>query len=466
MMRLPPNKAGQRRVKLGLMSSRSGGIGAALWVGAAFFCAPAKIWAQPLADRAPISGNVVDETGRAVSSAVLTLRRQEDDGPSAFWGGEARADASGQFRVPNAQEGRYYVSVEAPGYAPLANFALNWRAGSSPLQLSLLRLTRAVIQVLRADGTPLLNSPVWIRLRMPELDSNAKFNLVRATTNAQGEAVVPDVVPATYNLVVVSGEGIALQRDVPIKWQEMGARLAVPLKAGAALLIKASDAKGHTLGGATLVLSPRSPEESGRLGGQGAGLGENWAFNAAANSPGAIVTRDGDGTLELRHLPVGRFTARLSLPGYGTLSREIETEEGQSADWKAEFPTHRAATLVLDVRGADGKPAANSLIALRLLPLSADGTFAPASPLESADDIEANGPPGLPFFVSGPGGRGGRTDENGQLKLFPLKAGRYRVFASRPKPDDWLRFPVAREGAPLDLDVALDQPNRAAVQVP
>lgn len=448
------------------MSSRSSWIRAALCVGAALFLAPSTLWAQPLADRAPISGTVVDETGHAVPSAVLTVRRQEDEGPSAFWGGEARADANGQFRVPTAQEGRYYVSVEAPGYAPLANLPLNWRTSSSPLQLSLSRLTRVVVQVSRADGTPLLNSPVWIRLRRPELDSNSNFNLVRATTDAGGEAVVPDVVPAAYDLVVVSSEGIALQRDVPIKWQETGARLAVPLKAGAAFQIKASDAQGQSLGGATLVLSPRSPEEAERLGGQGAGLGENWALNTSANSPRAIVTRDGDGTLALRHLPVGRFTARLSLPGYGTVSRELDTEEGQTADWKAEFPTHRAATLVLDVRGADGKPVANSLVALRLLPLSADGTFAPASPFDGAGDIDANGSPGLPFFVSGPGGRVGRTDENGQLQLFPLKEGRYRVFASRPSPDDWLRSPLAREGAPLDLNVALDQPNKATVQVP
>lgn len=447
------------------MSSRSGWIKAALCVSAALLEVGAAR-AQPLADRAPISGTVVDETGRAVPLAVLTLRRQEDDGPGAFWGTEARAGTNGQFRVPNAQEGRYFVSVEAPGYAPLSNLALNWRAGLSPLRLSLSRLTRVVLRVSRADGTPLSNSPVWIRLRMPDSNPNSQVNAVRATTDAHGEAGVPEVVPATYNLLVVSSEGIGLERAVPLAWNGAGARLDVRLKTGATLKIKADDAQGQNLGGASLVLFPRSPEEAVRLGGEGASPGENWALNAAANSPRSIVTRDGDGTLELPGLPAGLFTARLSLPGYGTVTRDIETGNGQTVEWKADFPTHRAATLVLDVRDAGGKPLADSLVALRLLPLSPDGSFAPGSPFEGTADLEGGGLPGLPFFVSGPGGRLGRTDAQSQLTLFPLKEGRYRVFASRPLPGDWLRFPTAREGAPLDIQVTLDQPNKATVQVP
>lgn len=449
-----------------LMSSRSGWIKATLCASAALFGTGFKVGAQPLADRAPISGAVVDETGHPVASAVLTLRRQEDNGPSAFWGTEARANTDGQFRVSGAQEGRYFVSVEAPGYAPLSNLPLNWRAGLSPLRLSLSRLTRVVLLVSRADGTPLSNAPLWVRLRMPESNPNSQMSVVRATTDAQGEAVVPAVVPATYNLLVVSSEGIGLERDVPVAWNGAGARLGVRLKTGATFKIKADDAQGQSLGGASLSLLPRSSEEAARLGGAGASAGENWALNAAANSPRSIVTLDGDGTLELPNLPAGLFTARLSLPGYGAITRDIETGNGQTVEWTADFPTHRAATLVLDVRDADGRPVVDSLVALRLLPLAADGSFAPSSPFEGTTDLDGNGLPGLPFFVSGPGGRIGRTDAQSQLTLFPLKEGRYRVFASRPMPGDWLRFPVAREGAPLDIQVTLDQPNKATVQVP
>lgn len=431
-------------------------MGAALCLGAGV------CWAQPLADRAPIRGNVVDETGKPVASAVVTVRRQEDSGPSAFWGSEARADAGGRFGFPGAQEGRYFLNVEAPGYAPLANFALNWKANASPLRLELSRLTRAVLHVSRADGTPLSNAPLWIRLRTFAGDTSS----TRTSTDASGDAVVPDLAPATYNVFVVAAQGSASLRAAPVVWREGGTRLDVRLSSGASLKITARDAQNQPLGGASLFLFPSSPEEAAKLGGAGADAGENWALLAAANAPQLLVTRDGEGALELHGVPQGRFIAQLSLPGYGPVTREIETQDGQTIEWNAAFPNRRAATLSLLVRGADGKPFANSLVTLRLLPLADDGSFAPDSPFGGALMPDPGGAPDLPFFPSGPGGRVGRTDADGKLRLFPLKAGRYRVFASRPAPDDWLRVPVAREGIPVDVTVALDQTNAAPVQVP
>lgn len=426
-------------------------------------CASAAMgWAQPLADRAPLGGTIADETGKPVASAVLTVRRQEDSGPSAFWGGEARADAQGQFSWPTAQQGRYFLSIEAPGYAPLSNMPLNWKAGSAPLRLSLSRLTSAVLRIARADGTPLVNSPVWIRARALGIDTSN----TRATTDAQGEVVVPRMAPGTYSFFVASGSGSGSVLAAPIKWQEGGTRLGVPLSSGATLRIKAHDDQDHDLGGAALVLLPRSPEEAARLGGEGGDAGENWALLVAANAPQALVTRDGGGMLELKGVPAGHFTARLSLPGYGSITREVEAREGEAVEWYARFPSRRAATLTVSVRDGAGKIVPNALVALRLLPLAPDGTFAPESPFGGDLFPDPNGAPELPFFTNGPGGRVGQTDEKGNLALFPLKAGRYRVFVSRPAPEDWLRFPIAREGGPLDINVSLDGTNTAIVQVP
>jgi len=74
----------------------------------------------------------------------------------------------------------------------------------------------------------------------------------------------------------------------------------------------------------------------------------------------------------------------------------------------------------------------------------------------------------LPFVSSGgaPGARVGRTDASGNFSLFPLREGKYRVFASRPSGEAWLRAPVAPEGMPADVTVSLSGPNSGQVQVP
>jgi len=427
----------------------------------------APLWAQPLADRAPLRGIVVDESGALVSSAVLTVRRQDDSGPASFWGGEARSDDKGNFAFMNAQEGRYYLSVEAPNHAPLQNFPFAWNARSSALRLTVRRLTRLTLHISTPDGKALANAPVWIRTRTVD----AGPTTTRTSTDGNGDAQMPDLAPATYSLVVVAQNGVGVLAAAPVQWALNGARLKVPLTRGGSIRIHALDADGKSLGGASLILFPRSPEDASALGGQNADAGENWALLSAANAPQALVTRDSDGTLELRGIPAGHFSARLSLPGYGAPTRDFDALDGQTLDWDVSLPARRAASLTLSVKDGAGGSVRDSLVALRLLPLAADGTFAPDSPFADAVPFPPaiqNAPPDLPFYMSGPGGRVARTDSDGQITLFPLKAGRYRVFASRPTPDAWIRAPVAAEGAPLDVEVSLAPKGSKAseIQVP
>jgi len=427
----------------------------------------APLWAQPLADRAPLRGIVVDESGALVSSAVLTVRRQEDNGPASFWGGEARSDDKGNFSFPKAQEGRYYLSVEAPNHAPLQNFPFVWNAQSPALRLTVRRLTRLTLHLTMPDGKALANAPVWIRTRAVD----ASPTTTRTSTDANGDAQIPDLAPATYSLVVVAQNGVGVLPSAPVTWAPNGARLEVPLFKGGSIRIHVLDADGKALGGASLILFPRSPEDASALGGQNADAGENWALVAAANAPQALVTRDGDGVLELSGIPAGHFSARLSLPGYGAPTRDFDALDGQTLDWEVPLPARRAASLTLSVKDGAGGSVRDSLVALRLLPLAADGTFAPDSPFGDTAPFPGatqNAPPDLPFYTSGPGGRVARTDSNGQITLYPLKAGHYRVFASRPTPDSRLRAPVAAEGAPLDVEVTLspDGSKMAKIQVP
>lgn len=414
--------------------------------------------AQPLPDRAPIKGVVVDEAGRPIASAVLTVRRQDDTTPTAFWGAEARADEGGRFLFPEAEEGRYFVNVDAPGFAPLANFALDWHVASPLARLQLLRLGQLTLRLLSTDGKPLSQSPVWVRLR----DDNSQ-SPTRATTNGAGEVVIPNVAPSSYSLVVVAQSGIATQSAFSFNSMQ-SAPLEAHLRQGGALRIKATDSQGTPLGGASLIVFAQSPEEATLLGGTGADPGENWALLAAANAPQALVSHDGEGTLKLDHLPAGRFSARLSVPGYGTQTRDFTFEDGNVTEWSATFPVRPAGTLSLQVRDGRGQVVANSLVALRLLPLAQNGTFADGS-MQVPDPNE---PPDLPFASPGSGSRVAMTDATGQISLFPVRAGRYRIFASRPTNDAWLRASVAPEGLPSDVVVSLEPSgvNKGEVQVP
>ncbi|RYG54940.1 carboxypeptidase regulatory-like domain-containing protein, partial [bacterium] len=248
---------------------------------------PLASYAQPLPDRAPIKGVVVDEAGRPVPSAVLTVRHQLDTAPTAFWGGEVRADASGRFTFLEAEEGSYSLTVDAPQFAPIANFAFDWKAKSAPLRLQLARLGQLTLRILSPDGKPLVQSPVWVRLR----DENSQTP-ARALTNSNGELVIPNVAPSSYSLIVVAQNGISTQGVLSYK-SNQSSPIETRLHAGGTLLIKATDAQGKPLGGASLVVFAQAPDDAVRLAGANADPGENWALAASASAPQALVSRDG-----------------------------------------------------------------------------------------------------------------------------------------------------------------------------
>lgn len=421
-----------------------------------FTAFPLVSYAQPLPDRAPIKGTVVDEAGRPVTSAVLTVRRQNDMTPTAFWGAEARVDESGRFVIPEAEEGSYFFNVDAPGFASIATMAFDWTAKSQPVRLQLSRLSRLTLRILTSEGKPLVQAPVWIRLR----DQNNQTP-VRAVTNLSGEVVVPNIAPSSYSLIVVAQNGSAVQGAFAFNSAQK-APIEARLREGATLRISAKDADGMPVGGASLYMFAQTPEEATRLAGDGGDPGENWALVAAANAPQALVSRDADGTLELKHIPAGKFSARLTLPGFGLQTREFSLADGQIAEWKADFPARRSAKLSLLVRDAGGQPVANAPVALRLLPLAQNGTFDEG--MNVMGDLPG-GPDGN-IASSGMGARIAMTDESGRVNLFPLMAGNYRIFASRWTENGWLRAPVAPEGSPSDVVVSLTGSNTGVVQVP
>ena len=384
--------------------------------------------AQPLPDRAPLSGVALDSKGRPLGGALLTLRRKNDGGSFAFWGGTALADADGKWSFPDAEEGDYFLNVEAPGFAPLQNREVNWKTGAPPLQIRLARLMDVTLQLRAPDGAPVADALVYARLK--PADANAQIQRT-ALSDGAGNFVLSGVTPGTYALYVRAPQSYATPDAVVVGDENAPVNLRVALQKAGALRVVVSDDKGRALGGAALTLSAESPAINGDLG-------EDFGLLASGGDRNALVSRDGDGTIEVGGLPPGIYTPRLYLPGYAPVSlASIAIKAGATSELEVKLPARQTPTLTLDVRTLGDKPYTAGEVKLRILPLADNGSLG-----GGADD--------LPFFPGGPGGRRAVPDANGRVVLFPVKAGRYRIFAQShaPVPDR-----NTADAAPVDVTI-------------
>jgi hypothetical protein len=406
--------------------------------------------AQPLPEKRVISGRITGADGKGVAKATVTIQRENDIGSFAFWGAQTATDANGNFSFPEAEDGSYFISVEAESYAPSQNRPLRVDDNSSVYNARIERLANLNMRLLKADGTPL--SKARVTLRLGRADAPGGVNLLRRQTDAQGTLQIPNQVPGAYSLdVVAAGEGYATLRDLTVR-AEATQPTEIKLQRGGSLKVTARDANEATkyLGGATLSLSAAldsSPDErrTGRLSGRIVpNLQSLYTYSADGSS---AVTRDGDGVLELGDLPPGRYRAKLVLPSYApSETREVEITTGQSS--AAEFalvPQSRASSLKVKMLDKDGKPLPNRDWTLQLRSLG-------------------NAPGAIGEVPGGPGGeigieagafgvlpRRARTDDKGEITLFPLRAGRWRVAAFSTREDD-RRSAVTQGVATVDED--------------
>lgn len=398
--------------------------------------------AQPLPDRAPLSGLALDSAGKPLPGALITLRRQETTGAFAFWGAVALSDARGAWRFAQAEVGRYYLSAEAPGYAPLSNRIVEWKTGAAPLRLRFERLVTLRLKILAPDGSPVIKAPLWLRLRG---QGNAGQVTRRAASDQNGSAEFGELLPSNYALFLAAPGGFAIQNGLALSSDKT---LDLNLQRGGTLSISAIQAgeNARALGGAVLNLMPENSVEATRALGSSADWNENVALLAARGDQTALISRDGDGQIEIADLPPGRYSARLRLPGYEAASQIIQIEAGQTTPLQFVLTPGAAANvaaLKLDLRfkdaGGNQKSAPAQEWSLRVLPIDFNGVLAPEAREEGA-------------FL--PGGsniaRRALSDSNGQIALFPLKVGRYRIFVAPRTPPGAENPP---EAASLDVDV-------------
>ena len=384
--------------------------------------------AQPLPDRAPLAGAALDAKGLPVAGAFLTLRRKNDNGSFAFWGGTALTDAAGKWSFPDAEEGDYLLNVEAPGFAPIQNREVSGKADALPLQIRLVRLVDLTLQLRAPNGLPLANTSVFARLK-PAGEGDPIQRA--AVADGAGNLVVAGVIPGTYALYLRAPGSYAQIPLVIVGQDGAPVSLAVPLQKAGALRAILTDDRNRALGGATLTLTPNIAS--------GGDVGEDFALLSSGGDRNALVTRDGDGTLDLDGLPPGLYTPRFFLPGYAPVSpSSVQIVAGQTAELKVQLPARETPTLTLDLRTQADKPYTAGEVTLRILPLANNGAL-------GGDDGA-----GLPFFPGGPGGRRAVPDQNGRVTLFPVKIGRYRIFTQPRVQSPDQNVPDA---APVDVTI-------------
>ena len=403
--------------------------------------APRPAQGQPLPDRAPLSGVLLNAKGEPVAGAQLSLRRVNSDLAVAFWGATAASDDAGQFVFPDAEIGDYYLTAEAPGYATIVGRLVEWRTGAPPVRLTMERLVELELQLSAPDGSPVAQAPVFARLRPADINDQTAQT---ALSDDEGRLRITNVKPGTYALYLRAPAGFATLQNLEIS---DGANAPRPLRLqeAGALRVQVADSLGRALGGATLSLAPATIEEARRLGGDFDGPGDDYALLAAGNNRSLMVSRDGDGSIELDGLPPGRYAPRLFLPGYNFEDLPpVTIQAGAPTELRAQAPSRRARTLTLQLRTPDDRPYTAGEIALRILPIAANGQMG-GDPPPNPDDADE-----LPFFPSGPGGRRALPDAQGVAELFPVKAGRYRIFAAPRRDDPNQKAP---EATPVDVTI-------------
>ncbi len=386
--------------------------------------------AQPLPERVPLVGKITTTSGSPIGGALVTVRRQDTEivGTAAFWGGPIRTGADGTFSFPEAEEGTYYLVMDAAGYAP-HQWTLQWTPEALPYQVKLLKLTPLPLRVTKPNGTPAAGAKIQLHLRN-ETSGRPLFPAIIA--NGEGKIIVPDLVPANYWLhAVVSGKGYAILPSVEVK-ENNPVQVDVPLREGGRVRALAQNEDGKPVGGAALGLSEALPNDAAARTTGAINPGNDGAIYLYTQDRASLLTRDGDGAMELADVAPGRYQARLFLPGEPSpASQTIEVKAGETVEVTAKFALRKTtATLEITVQTAAGQPAANQEFVVRLQPL-VNGQPVPLG--EAGPPMPPEAPPSIMNLFQGVLLRRVRTDADGKAMLFPLRPGAWRVTLADPE---------------------------------
>lgn len=381
---------------------------------------PKGAGAQPRPDQLTLAGRVLNAAGQPVAGAAIVVRRADEFGPYAFWGGQVKSDLQGEFSFMDAEAGTYYISAEAGTYAPQFNLTYTLMPGAKPLSIVMQLMGALKLRLVKAPGQPLAGTEATVRLRG---QGPAGQRFYQLTTDAEGMLNFKELLPSSYLVhVIVPGVGYGVLPDLVVKSGEAGDPQEVAVKPGAVLVVSAMEATAgegppiKPVGGATVALSlvQPAPAQPGWPVG-----GDEAVLYSLQQKPGALVTRDGDGLTQLSDVVPGTYAVRVFAPGY-------QTPEAQTVKLKAGSPATvsfmlqtklEMTTLDLFISDPGGHPVSGREVTLLLKP---GGSGGPAQP-----PLPPDWPDGAAMPIGGM--RHGRTDNRGHLVLYPVRSGHWIV---------------------------------------
>lgn len=399
-----------------------------------FVCSPAlnTAQAQPLPERRPLSGRVVTSNNTPIKGATVTIRQQTDIAPATFWGARVATDANGEFSFPDAEEGAYYITIVSTGFAPLQNKSYIVDATTPSLLITLERLATLPLHVLKPDNTALAGAMLTVRMQADQLPS---LPLLRVTTDANGNTTLPGLLPGNYLIqAVAEGVGVVTLRNVEVRYVVEPKTLDVQLKAGGTLRVVAresqADNEPRPVGGATITFTTAASLDTEAA--KAPNLPDDMMLyvmqsmqSMQAVGGSALVTRDGDGVLQVADVAPGTYTVRLFSPLHKpVVAQTVEVKAGETAT--AEFlaeATSPPAVLTILVRDIKDKPIADTEFFVQLRPGAGGNTFGPGAPPPAPEVPQAI----RNLFGGGNFIRRGRTDKDGTLTLYPVQLGKWRV---------------------------------------
>lgn len=379
--------------------------------------------AQPLPERAPLLGKVTTTSGSPIGGATVAIKRQDNESivTAAFWGGKLLTGADGVFSFPEAEEGIYYLTVDAEGYENFS-WTLEWRPQSPAFIAKMLKLTPQPLRLLKPDGQPAAGAKVFLHFR-GQPPGHISFYSYEA--NAEGKVNVPPITPANYWVhAVVPGVGYAVLPHVIVKENEPE-QVDLKFQPGGRIRAVAKTAEGRPLGGVALALSEVLPNTVNELGGATA-QGNDGAIYLQTQHRSTLVTQDGSGQMELQDVAPGRYQARLYIPGeVNPVAQTIEVKSGETIEVSGVYNLqNQKASLEMTLQTPDEKPAANREFVANLQPLR-NGQAVPAG--QVGPPVPPDVAPTTSNLFQGILSRRFKTDGNGKATLFPLGVGSWQI---------------------------------------
>ncbi len=275
---------------------------------------------------AALSGRVVDEAGKPVSGArVSVVATQNPFDSEAVYAAEARTGADGTFAAANAPEGARSLRVRAPGFVPAQRVQLEAKPQEN---VSLQRGGTILGTVADASGKPVAGVIVTAEDAAAESDAQGAFRLTG--------------IPAgSHRVQAFWKENFAARKDAvrAAKGQEVRANLTLK--------------PGSSISGSVIEEATRRPVAGVRISAYAATGFRGFAQRRAERS----VRTDSHGRFRLGGLAAARYSVEAAKEGFLSASIAGVTAGGQSAP-PANLALRRAASISGRVTDEKGLPVA------------------------------------------------------------------------------------------------------------